>query len=203
MTLYHVHIYREMRLYFPGIEADTPQAAAELAAARPTPDAEYTEDCDGATLSALVDVADDDEFARSVTIDFEPEQSRKAAPALREALAWLATAAEDLDAAIDGATSEFDIERLELKTACQNARDVFASRDRLDVHELLAARKQVAVIWGIDDVRSVRPDLTDDQAWEVLTECRRKHDCEWGFTWTYIKDMADILFPEQPSTTKE
>jgi hypothetical protein len=28
MTLYNVHIYCEMRLYFPGIEAPTPEAAA-------------------------------------------------------------------------------------------------------------------------------------------------------------------------------
>lgn len=203
MTIYHVHIYREMRHYFPGIEADTPQAAAELAAGRQTPDAQYTEDCDGATLSALVDVPGDEEFAHSVTIDFEPERSRKAAAALHEALAWLATVAEDLDAAIDGATGEFDVERTELHTAFACAREVLATGARLDVHELLAARKQVAVVWDIEDVQGGRPDLTDDQAWEVLEECRRKHDCESGFTWTYIKDMAGIVFPERPSANKE
>ena len=82
MTIYHVHIYREMRLYFPGTEADTPEDAARIAAAKPTDDAEYTEDCDGENLAALIDEAGDDQFEHSVTIDFEAERLRKAAPAL-------------------------------------------------------------------------------------------------------------------------
>jgi len=57
MTLYHVHLYREMRLYFPGVEADTPEQAARIAADRPTFDAEHIEDCNGETLAALIDVA--------------------------------------------------------------------------------------------------------------------------------------------------
>src|SRR5579871_2239579 len=40
----------------------------------------------------------------------EPGRLRLAAPLLREALAWLATAAEDLDAAIVGVTDEFNVE---------------------------------------------------------------------------------------------
>lgn len=124
MTIYHVHIYRETRLYFPGIEAATPQMAAELAGAKATSDAEYSEDCDGTTLGALVDVAGDGEFVQSVTIDFEPERFHKAAPALRQALACLSTAAEDLDAAVDGVTDQFDSERAELHSACCHARRV-------------------------------------------------------------------------------
>lgn len=73
----------------------------------------------------------------------------------------------------------------------------------IDVHQLLAARREVAVIWSIEDVQEVRPDLTDDQAWEVLKRCYDKHDCEGGFTWQYIEDVADIMFPEQPSTREE
>jgi len=41
----------------------------------------------------------------------------------------------------------------------------------------------------------VRPDLTDDQAWEVLVECRDKHNCEYGFNWDLIEIVADELFP--------
>jgi len=124
-------------------------------------------------------------------------------PALLEALAWLATAAEDLDAVLDEAPGQFAAERMELAAACRNARGVIATGSRIDVHQLLRARRQVPVIWSIEDVKAVCPDLTDDQAWEVLERCHDKHDCEWGFTWQYIEDMADIMFPEQPSTTKE
>lgn len=94
MTLYNVHLYREMRLHFPGITADTPEQAARFAADKPTAEAEYTEDCEGDNLAALIDVAGDDEFTQSVTIDFEPERLRKAAPELLEALETLAEQAD-------------------------------------------------------------------------------------------------------------
>jgi hypothetical protein len=86
MTLYNVHIYREMRLFFPGIQAGTPDEAAKIAADKQTADADYTEDCDGESLAALIDVQGDDDFSQSVTIDFEHEQLRKAAPELLAAL---------------------------------------------------------------------------------------------------------------------
>jgi len=86
MTLYNVHSYREMRLYFPGIEAGTPEEAAQIATGKLTEEAEYSDDCDGENLAALVDVAGDDQHEQSVMIDFEPERLRKAAPRLLAAL---------------------------------------------------------------------------------------------------------------------
>src|ERR1700677_515089 len=86
MTLYNVHIYREMRLYFPNIEAISPEEAATFAGDKSTGDAEYTEDCDGANLSALIDLVGDDEFEKSVAIDFESERLRKVALELLVAL---------------------------------------------------------------------------------------------------------------------
>jgi hypothetical protein len=44
-----------MRLYCAGITASTHAAAAQLAANKPTSDAERIDDCDGETLAALVD----------------------------------------------------------------------------------------------------------------------------------------------------
>jgi hypothetical protein len=66
---------------------------------------------------------------------------------------------------------------------------------KIDIDELLRQRRQVAVIWSIEDVLQERPDLTADQAWEVLQVCREEHDCKLGFTWTFIRDVADELFP--------
>ena len=71
---------------------------------------------------------------------------------------------------------------------------------QIDIEQLLRQRRQVAAIWSVEDVQEVRPDLTDDQAWEVLQRCYRRHDCELGLTWTTIEIVADDLFPEQPST---
>lgn len=81
-NIYNVHIYREMRLAYEGIEADSHEEAAALARDKPTNDAVEIDDCEGETLSALVDVAGDDEYEQSRFINFEDERQRKAAPAL-------------------------------------------------------------------------------------------------------------------------
>lgn len=69
--------------------------------------------------------------------------------------------------------------------------------DIRDIEDLLAKRKQVAVIWSTEDVHEIRPDLTDNQAWEVLQRARSRHDCELGFTWQLLEAVCDELFPRQ------
>lgn len=82
MTTYNVHIYREIRLEFDGIEADGIEAAAAIAHHKPTGEADDIDDCDGETFYACVDVQGDDEYGQSRWIDFEPERERTAAPKL-------------------------------------------------------------------------------------------------------------------------
>jgi hypothetical protein len=86
MTTYTVHIYREMRVVFGGIEAETPEAAATIARDMPTGDADDIDDCEGESFSALVDVQGDEEYEHSRFIDFEVESQRKLLPELLEAL---------------------------------------------------------------------------------------------------------------------
>jgi hypothetical protein len=91
MTIYNVHIFREMNLKFHGIQADTPEAAASITRGKLTDEADSIDDCDGDTLAALVDEVDvhgDTIYDRSCVIDFEPERQRKAAPALLAALKY-------------------------------------------------------------------------------------------------------------------
>jgi hypothetical protein len=85
MKLYNVHLYREIRLTFRGIEADTPQAAAAIARDGLTSDADDIDDYAGDDFAALVDLVDDHKFEHSVTIEFKAERLRKAAPALLRA----------------------------------------------------------------------------------------------------------------------
>lgn len=75
--------------------------------------------------------------------------------------------------------------------------------DHIDIHELLTSRRQVAIVWNIEDVQAVRPDLTDEQSWEVLKRCIRIHDCEVGFTWHLIHVVADDLFPTRSNANEE
>jgi len=64
------------------------------------------------------------------------------------------------------------------------------------VHRLLAKFGSIATIWSIEDVQGIRHDLTDEQAAEVIEEVGRKHDAEWGITWTTLEVVAEELFPE-------
>jgi hypothetical protein len=68
--------------------------------------------------------------------------------------------------------------------------DILQLKDQLEKHGY------IATLWHIDDVKGVRPDLTDEQAWEVLEQCDRRHDAEIGITWQVIEIHAADLFPE-------
>jgi hypothetical protein len=86
MTRYNVHLYREMRLVYEGIEATSHEGAAAIARNRLTEDADDIAACDGETFAALVDIAGDKQHEQSRMIDFEDERLRKAAPLLLAAL---------------------------------------------------------------------------------------------------------------------
>jgi len=62
--------------------------------------------------------------------------------------------------------------------------------------------RQVAIVWDISDVKSERPDLTDEQAMEVLQDISKHHDADLGVCWETIRVVADNLFPKAESTIK-
>ncbi len=65
---------------------------------------------------------------------------------------------------------------------------------RLD--ELLERNRLITHTWCIDDVREIRADLNDDQAWEVLQMTAKYQDSELGISWQTLQVRADDLFPE-------
>jgi hypothetical protein len=64
------------------------------------------------------------------------------------------------------------------------------------IREILASRGWVASLWHTNDVQMVRPDLTDEQAMQVLERCINKHDAEIGINWLVLETIADDLFPK-------
>jgi len=56
---------------------------------------------------------------------------------------------------------------------------------------------EITVKWHVDDVLSVRPDLTKEQAREVLYEIDHNHDACVGINWDVIDITASKMFPEQ------
>jgi hypothetical protein len=196
MIHYIVHLYREMRLSYTGIEADTPQAAAAIAGGKPTGDADNIEDCDGQDLAALVDVAGDEDYSQSVTIDFEPERIRKAAATLLAALTY---ALEYLKANNDGEQDVSSrIAAADAAIAEANATGISPAPRDVDIHGLLAERRQIAHIWDIEDVQEVRPDLSADQCWQVLQQVDDQKDAGLGITWLTLEMAAEDLFGDAP-----
>ncbi len=72
----------------------------------------------------------------------------------------------------------------------------------IDIRAVLADRRQIAVIWGIEDVREVRPDLTADQCWAVLRAAERTHDANFGISWDTLCCDAQMLFGPAPARRK-
>ncbi len=200
MTQYIVHIYREMRLTFADIEADTPEAAAAFARDKATDEADDIEDCNGEDLSALVDQAGDEEYRHSVTIDFEAERHRKAAGKL---LAALRLCHEQLSVWVaDTETCDLSPED---EDALAKAADAIAEADAAgvlpaDIQAILAERREIAVGWSVEDVQEIRPDLTAEQAWEVLQAAERGHDATVGINWEVLECYAEHLFGDAPET---
>jgi hypothetical protein len=71
-----------------------------------------------------------------------------------------------------------------------------------DIHALIAERRQIALIWGIADVQHLRPNLDDDQAWEVLQHVDHHKDAELGISWLTLEFAVEHLFGDAPETDK-
>jgi len=68
------------------------------------------------------------------------------------------------------------------------------SRIDFNISGLARERQQVVVIWSVDDVRLLRPDLNADQAWFVLTNCEVDSRAGNGITRDLINSVARDLY---------
>jgi hypothetical protein len=57
--------------------------------------------------------------------------------------------------------------------------------------------------WHIEDVQSVRPDLNDDQAADVLEAVADNHDANYGINWDVLRYWADELYPAEEDEQDE
>ena len=56
--------------------------------------------------------------------------------------------------------------------------------------------RQIASVWDIEDVYSVRPELNHDQAMKVLLHVDYSQDANEGISWITLETAADILYPK-------
>jgi hypothetical protein len=68
----------------------------------------------------------------------------------------------------------------------------------IDIDQLLLDRQAIALIWEVTHVQDQRPDLSEEQAWEVLQECDRSWDRLNDPMLARISQVAENLFPNPP-----
>jgi len=53
---------------------------------------------------------------------------------------------------------------------------------------------EISITWSIDDVLSVRPSLSKEQASSVLMHLKKHHDATVGINWDVIEAACDDIF---------
>ena len=61
----------------------------------------------------------------------------------------------------------------------------------------------VSIVWSVEDVLQVRPDLSQEQAKKVLTEAKENHDATMGINWGTLSYVAEVLYGEAPENKEE
>lgn len=67
--------------------------------------------------------------------------------------------------------------------------------DNNNLDTIPTSARRIAIEWTVNDVQTLREDLTDDQAWEVLLTAKRNHDATQGITNDVLWSIAANLFP--------
>jgi hypothetical protein len=53
--------------------------------------------------------------------------------------------------------------------------------------------RQIAIIWDIDDVKSLDLELNDKECLEVLMRAKDKHDANQGINWDVLEHFAQLV----------
>lgn len=77
------------------------------------------------------------------------------------------------------------------------------TKTEIDIDALLAERRQIAIVWSIEDVQQRRSDLTEDQCWEVLETAKDSHESDIGINWDVLEFHAEMLFGSAPDEAVE
>lgn len=54
---------------------------------------------------------------------------------------------------------------------------------------------KIAISWCTEDIKSIRPHLSNGQCDEVLTRAQTTHDANIGLNWEVFGNIADEMFP--------
>jgi hypothetical protein len=77
------------------------------------------------------------------------------------------------------------------------------TKTEIDIDAVLAERRQIAVVWCIEDMQEIRSDLTEDQCWEVLETAKDSHERDIGINSSVLECHAEMLFDSDPDEAVE
>lgn len=77
-------------------------------------------------------------------------------------------------------------------------RSIVSSEERMEAVDRHDSATQIVIVWSIEDVLGRRPDLTKEQAKDVLDMVVRRHDCNFGVSWDNLDCCAEELFGDEP-----
>ncbi len=70
--------------------------------------------------------------------------------------------------------------------------------EEYEIHELLRPQEIIADLWTTFDVLELRPDLTREQAWEVLKAVQNGYDVGHGISGYTVHAFARDLYGPPP-----
>jgi hypothetical protein len=77
-------------------------------------------------------------------------------------------------------------------------RTLVDSEERLQAADRYDPATQIVIVWSVEDVLEVRPDLAEEQAIQVLRLVDKHHDASIGTNWETLESFASDLFGEAP-----
>ena len=67
-------------------------------------------------------------------------------------------------------------------------------QSEIDVGELLQEQRIIADFWHLEDVRERRPDLDNNQCWNVLKLCHEHLQADHNYRIRWIESAAEELY---------
>jgi len=56
--------------------------------------------------------------------------------------------------------------------------------------------RSISIVWNIEDIKGFRPDLNDNECFQVLLEAQEEHDANIGVNWEVLEEIATRVYPE-------
>jgi hypothetical protein len=97
--------------------------------------------------------------------------------------------------------SKFEGQNIRVRADKNNNHLIFADEGGTEILCISGEENFVRFTWSIDDVKAVRPDLTDNECMNVLERVKSEYDTSIGVSWATVEIHAGELYPKLEPVT--